>query len=714
MATFTQANESRFTFAVAGNEMMVVDFKLREHISTPFEAFINLATEDEIDFDDVIGKPALLTLENGDADRYVNGIVEYFTQSGIDGRFYLYQARIVPQIKLLAFEQDCRIFQEKSVPDIVREVLSESGITSDLLDIRLQGNYLARGYCVQYRETDLNFVTRLMEEEGIFYFFEHTNEKHLMVLGDGTVNYQPIAGEGKVLFNPGGGMTAEEEAVYSFHLSKQIRTGKYTVKDFNFINPALDLTADDSDSENETLEVYDYASEHTTPEAGKQIAKVRLQQAMMQKERAEGESVVPRFVPGFTFTLTDNGIESANKEYLLTSVVHRGAQPQVVAEKASSESGTSYSNSFTAVPSSVTIRPEKTAEKPVVEGVQTAIVTGQSGEEIYTDEHGRVKVQFHWDRLGKNDDKSSCWIRVSQAWAGAGWGAMYIPRIGQEVIVDFIEGDPDRPIITGRVYHGTNTPPYSLPNEKTKSTIKSDSTIGGGGSNEFRFEDKKGSEEIYLHGQKDWTIAIDNDKNQTIGHDETMNVGNNRTKSVGVDQSETIGSNKTIQVGSNHTETIGANMSLTVGANQSDTVATAKSMTIGAAYQVTVGAAMNETIGAAKAEEIGAAKSVNVGAASSENVGADKSVNAGGNISENAGKDVTLQSGKKMVLSSGDDFGITGKKKGVIEIKDELTIKVGKAFINMKKNGDITIKGKTITIKGSGNVVLKGKKILEN
>ena len=319
-------------------------------------------------------------------------------------------------------------------------------------------------------------------------------------------------------------------------------------------------------------------------------------------------------------------------------------------------------------------------------GTQTAIVTGPSGEEIYPDEHGRVKVQFHWDREGKKDDKSSCWIRVSQAWAGGGWGAMQIPRIGQEVIVDFLEGNPDYPIIIGRVYHGTNKPPYDLPGDKTKSTIKSDSSKGGGGSNELRFEDKKGSEEIYLHGQKDWTIAIENDKNQTVGHDETMSVANNRTKTVGVDQSESIGSNKTIDVGSNHdetiganktlsvgsnhtetiganmSETVGANMTQTVGSNKAETIAIAKALTIGAAYQVSVGAAMNETIGAAKAEEIGAAKSVNVGAASSENVGANKSVDAGGNISESAGKDVSISSGKKMSLSAGDDFRFPAKR----------------------------------------------------
>jgi type VI secretion system secreted protein VgrG len=722
MATFSQANAPRFIFTVEGNEWLVVDFSARERISTPFEIDVTLAAEEEIKLADGVGKVALLTIESADHDRPMHGIVNRFVQTGVNGRFFLYQARVVPQLWLLSLARDCRIFQNQSVPDIVRQMLEDSGMTGDLFEFRLQGDYAPRDYCVQYRESGLDFISRLLEEEGIFYFFEHSKEKHLLVFGDGAVNYQPIAGEAQVVFNPGSAMVAEEEAVVAFQLARQIRTGKYTLRDFNFEKPSLDLTADHSDPENKRLEAYDFPGEYTTTEEGRRLAQVRLQEAVLFKERAEGKSVVSRLVPGFTFTLNSHVMDGFNQEYLLTSVVHKGAQPQVLAEKASSADGTRYENRFEAIPSAVTFRPERQTAKPIVEGVQTAIVTGPSGEEIYPDKHGRVKVQFHWDRLGQKDENSSCWIRVSQLWAGAGWGAMFIPRIGQEVIVDFIEGDPDRPIITGRVYHGSNTPPYALPGEKTKSTIKSDSTTGGGGSNELRFEDKKGSEEIYLHGQKNWTIAIENDKNQTVGNNETLSVGSNRSKRVGKDQSETIGVNKTIDVGANHTETIGVNKtetigvnaSLTVGANQTEAVALAKAVTIGAAYQITVGAAMNETVGAVKAEEIGAAKTVAVGADSSETVGNNKSVSAGKDISETAGKDINMQSGKKMTFTAGDDFAISGGKKGVIDIKEQLTIKVGQASITLKKNGDILIKGKKIDLKGSGNITLKGSKISEN
>ncbi len=699
------ASEAHFLFEISGIELGVADFTAREEISSPCEVDLTLVSEDEITFDDVIGKEALLTIVGDEADRYFHGIINEFMQTGSSGRFHLYHARMVPSMWLLSLEQDCRIFQKKNVPDIVKQVLQDAGITSDRFDFRLQGQCEPKEYCVQYRETDLNFISRLLEEEGIFYFFEHAKDKHLLVFGDSPVNYQPISGEPRVVFNPGQGMVPGKEAVIRLILSRQIRSGKFTIKDFNFEKPSLDLTADKQDHENKKLEVYDYPGEYLDKDRGKKLAQIRLQEAVMFKDKAEGQSGCPRFIPGFTFTLSDHELEAFNQEYLLVEVLHEGSQPQVL-EELSGGNGFSYSNQFLGIPSSVTLRPERNTPKPVVEGVQTAIVTGPAGEEIYPDEYGRVKVQFHWDREGKNDEKSSCWIRVSQAWAGAGWGAMYTPRIGHEVIVDFIEGDPDRPIITGRVYHGTNKPPYDLPGEKTKSTIKSDSSLGGGGSNEFRFEDKKGEEEIYLHGQKDWTIAIDNDKNQTVGNNETLSVGSNRTKTVGADQSETIGANKTIKVGANHSETIGANKTETVAINTAETIGVAKELTIGGAYQVTVGAAMNETIGGAKAEEIGGVKSVNVGVNSSENIGSNKSVDAG--------KDVSVKSGKKMSLDSGDDFSIKGDKKGFIEMKDQLTIKVGKASITLKKNGDITIEGKNINTKGSGNIVMKAKKILEN
>ncbi len=510
-------NEPKFLFEVSGTsyQISVVDFNLNERISFPFEVTASLACEDEINFDDVVGKEALLTILSDDKDRYCHGIISQFMQIGISGRFYLYRAIVVPSLWLLSHEQDCRIFQNKTVEDIVKQVLQDAGITSDRFDFRLQNSLPPREYCVQYRESDLNFISRLIEEEGIFYFFEHSKNKHVLVFGDSTVAYKPIQGKADVTFNPAG-MVEEEEAVYGFSFSKQVFSGKITQKDFNFEKPSLDLKSEEKDKSYQKLEVYDYPGKYADQGRGKKLTKIRLEESMTFKERGEGQSRCPRFTPGFKYKLTDHDRRGFNQEYLLVEVRHSGGQPQVLEEQARSDIGLTYSNYFLSIPSSGTLRPERKSLRPVVEGLQTAIVTGPQNEEIYTDEYGRVKVQFHWDREGNKDDKTTCWIRVGQVWAGKGWGAVFIPRVGDEVLVDFLEGDPDKPIIVGSVYNEDQKPLYPLPDEKTKSTIKTKSYPNDSGYNEIRFEDNKGKEEIYIHSQKDMSTVVENDQSATI------------------------------------------------------------------------------------------------------------------------------------------------------------------------------------------------------
>jgi len=537
MAESRAANEPHFLFKISETKLRVMDFTAREEISAPYEVDLTLASTDEIKFDDVIGKEALLTIVRDEADRYFHGIINEFTQSGAMGRFYLYQAKMAPSLWLLSLKQNCRIFQNKSVEDIVKEILEDGGIKTDRYVFRLQRTCKPKEYCVQYRETDLSFISRLLEEEGIFYFLEHTKDKHVVIFGDGAVNYQPIEGkhnkknQTEVPFHPLDEMVAEEEAVSVFVLSRQIRSGKITVRDFNFKKPSLDLTAEEKADSFENLEVYDYPGEYYESDEGKNLAKIRLEEAMTFKDQAEGRSGCAGFTSGYTFKLTDHDCDNLNQEYFLVEVTHEGAQPQVLEEQAGG-GGSTYSNDFVAIPSSVTFRPERNTPKPVVEGVQTAIVAGPSGEEIYTDEHGRVKVQFHWDREGARDENSSCWIRVASSFAGGNYGCIFTPRIGQEVLIDFVEGDPDRPIITGRVYNADNMPPYKLPDEKTKSAIKTNSSIGGGGFNEIRFEDKKGEEEIFIHGEKNIDVRIKNDRKEWIGNDRHLIVKRDKAEKV--------------------------------------------------------------------------------------------------------------------------------------------------------------------------------------
>jgi type VI secretion system secreted protein VgrG len=554
-------HEARFLFEVLGTsyETRVVDFTLNERISSPFELNVSLASEDEIKFDDVVGKEALLTLLGEDTDRYCHGIISKFMFTGSRDRFYLYQARVVPSLWLLSLEQDCRIFQNEpneTVEDIVKKVLQDGGITSDRFDFRLQNKPSRREYCVQYRETDLNFISRLLEEEGIFYFFEHTQNKHLLVFGDSTVAYQPVQGNADVPFNPAG-MVPGEEYVYGFNFSQRVYSGKITQRDFNFEKPSLDLKSEEKDKSYEKLEVYDYPGKYLDQNRGKKLTQIRLQESITYKEKVEGQSACPRFIPGFKFKLKDHERNNLNQEYLLVELIHNGTQPQSLEERSDTEEGTTYSNDFMGIPSSVTFRPEKKTPKTIVEGMQSAIVTGPKGEEIYTDEYGRVKVQFHWDREGKKDDKSSCWIRASTRLAGGNYGMIFIPRIGQEVLVDFLEGDPDQPIITGLLYNADNMPPYKLPDEKTKSTIKTNSSIGGNGFNEIRFEDEKGKEQIFIHGEKDLDIRIKSDRRESIGNDRHLIVKRDLKEKIEFDKHVMVGRNEFREVKTDYNLKVG-------------------------------------------------------------------------------------------------------------------------------------------------------------
>lgn len=742
---YTQANRLIAIDTPLGKDVLLLrGFRGQEAISRLFSLDLDLlSTDPEIKFENIIGQKVTIRVRLGkDKERYFHGMISRFVQTGSTVGLVNYRATMVPALWFLTRTADCRIFQGKKVPDIIQEIFKENGIT-DIKTV-LKATYEPREYCVQYRETDFNFVSRLMEQHGIFYFFEHEEKKHTVILSDDLSAHQPCPEQSKVSWNPQGSASLDEDVITGLQWEETFRFGQYAVTDYNFETPSTSLRAEVKTQievgGNGKYEIYDYPGEYGKKAEGDGIAKIRMQEEEAQYKVMSGSGTARVFTTGYKFTLQDyDARKDVNGDYVLTQVQHVASVGNTYATGAAGglEKG-DYSNSFTCIPAKRPFRPPQVTPKPMVQGPQTAVVVGKSGEEIWTDKFGRVKVQFHWDRYGKMNESSSCWVRVSQNWAGKQWGGVFIPRIGQEVIVEFLEGDPDRPIITGRVYNAEQMPPYGLPASQTQSGVKSNSSKGGGGSNELRFEDKKGSEEIYLHGQKDWTIAIENDKNQTVGHDESLTVGNNRTKKVGVDQSETIGANKTINVGANHTESIVANKSLTVGGNHTETIsgaeaitvgmasahtiALARALSIGAAYQVTVGGAMNESIGGLKAEEIGGLKSVNVVGNSSETTKANKSTDATGNISEKAGKDIAMSAGKNVTTSAtdnisdnaGKDVTIKAGKKMILDAGDEITIQTGSARIQMKKNGDIVIEGKKISVTASGDIVLKGKKILQN
>lgn len=646
------ASEAKFLFELldADFDLSVVGFEVTEKVSDTFVVNLILGSPDKITFEDVKLQEGLLTVVGGvgavvndeSGDRYFHGIIRKFRHSGTSGRFHLYEVQMVPSLWLLSLQEKCRIFQDQPLKEIIGTLLQEQDIASDVYDFRLERDDIFIKFSIQYQETNLNYLSRLLEHEGIFYFFEHFEDKHVLVFCDTEAFYQEITGQSSLAFNTNG-LVAEKENVYAFDFSERLRPGKLSQKNYNFKRPSVDLSTEHKGENEKEYEVYEYPGPYGETAVGQKLSQIRLEEIQALAKKGCGSSCCPRLQPGATFTLTDHPHDDFNDEYFLYTVTHEGDQPQILQEQGSGGSS-HYANSFTVIPATVTYRPERSTLKPVVPGLLSAVVTGPKGEEIWPDEYGRVNVQFHFDREGKRDEKSSCWLRTIQFWNGTTWGSQFIPRIGDEVLVTFVDGNMDYPIIMGSAINEAKQPNYYLPANKTQSGIRTRSSPGGtpDNFNELRFEDKKGAEEVYLQGEKDWNILIKNDKGQRVGHDETLTVGNDRSKYVVVNQSETIGANKSIQVGINHTETIGSNMTLTVGncktetvaINSMETIGLAKELSIGGLYQVSVGGLMNETVACAKTEEVGLAKAVFVGATMTENVVGDRTTNIGADLSE--------------------------------------------------------------------------------
>ncbi|TIM10584.1 type VI secretion system tip protein TssI/VgrG [Mesorhizobium sp.] len=698
-----------------------------------------------------------------DPKRWFSGLVSEFRLTRIEDRLAYYEAVIRPWLWFLGNTTDCRIFQNMSVIEIVEEVFSKYSTAK--FEKRLQGSYPPREYCVQYDESDLDFVQRLLEHEGILYFFEHDEGKHTLVLADAMSKLKPAPGYEKVPYHfEGQGSRRDVEYITEWIPGSSVRPGAYVHTDYDFEKPGADLMAKSAQPFSHKLaagENYRQPGAHLDVGRGDSLAAIRREEIQAVHQRVAAVGTVRGLYSGCTFKLDGFPREDQNQEYLVVSAEYRLFDPgyRALADVESEN----FKVILGVAPTALAYRPPRVTTRPIMRGPQTATVVGPSGEEIFTDKYARVKVQFHWDRLGKKDQNSSCFVRVSQTWAGSGWGFIQIPRIGQEVIVDFIEGDPDLPIITGRVYNASQMPPYGLPGSATQSGWKSDSSKGGGGYNELMFEDKAGSELVNFQAQKDHNLLIKNDRTKLVQHDQsdridhdakhsvghnldedvgnnktvkvgvdqTTDIGNNDTETVGVNRSLTVGSNETIGIGSNSTETIGANhtqtialiQTITVGAARIDSVGAAETRTVGAVQTNTIGASRSVTVGAAQSHTIAAADNWTIAAAQSVDIGADQSFAIGGAQSSQIGKgrsakigadDATdvggghaLKVGKGSGIQIAEDSSIKVGKNLVIDAGDSITLKCGSASITMKKDGTIVADGKDITLKGSGKITVK-------
>ena len=633
-----------------------------------------LSTDPGIDFSEVLGEPASVRLSLAEGargrERFFHGVVSDFVQiDSADLRYARYEMTLRPWLWFLTRTSDCRIFQGRTVPEIVGAVFQELGFSD--FEERLSGTYAEREYCVQYRETDFDFVSRLLEEEGIYYFFEHEEHRHTMILADdnhGLDSLGTIPYSADVNLGPG-----KAESIFGWRLQQQLQAGRYVLNDYDFEGPKkslLSLSTHERPHAGADYELYDYPGRYQVSAEGEHYSRRRIEELHAQFERITGSSNARSLRAGVLFELRRHPREDQNKTFLVTDIEY-----QIASTEFEMGSGSRLDRPFlcrvTALDAQQPFRPERITPRPVIQGPQAAVVTGPPDDEIYTDEHGRVKCQFHWDRYGERDENSSCWIRVSQMWAGKQWGAMAVPRIGQEVIVDFLEGDPDRPIITGRVYNGEQKPPYTLPANKTQTGIKSRSTQYGGVDtfNEFRFEDKKGKEQVFLQAERNQDVRVKNDAFEWIGNQRHLIVAKDQFEQVdgakhGLvkgDQFQQVEGDRHLQVEGDRFEQVKGNQHLSVDGDRFEQVKGRAHLTV-----------TNDQ---------------------NQSVGGTLSIKVDGDIQEKVGGNHALESGMQIHLKGGMTV--------VIEAGAQLTLKVGGNFVTIDSAG-VSIVGTMVKINSGG------------
>ncbi len=565
------------TSPLAGETLLFRTMRMSDRLSTLFEIQLEVfCSNDSVDLEKMLGQNMTVRLQlPKNQTRYYNGYISHFSQCGQTDEFHIYALELRPWLWFLSKTYDCRIFQEKTqtVPDIILEVFKLQGFTD--YENKLTGTYPSCTYCVQYRESDFDFVSRLMEREGIYYYFKHENGNHQLVLVDSNSAHESIEHYSSIpYYPPEDHNRRNQDHIHTWKMHQSIHTGTCSLTDFDFTKSRTDLLSKSSITKSHNgsqYEKFDYPGQYDSATVGKSYAEVRIEELHSSSGSALGEGHLRALYAGGLFTLENYPRSDQNKEYLVVAT-----QCEILPEDYRSggeQSDSLFSSQFEVLDNTQQFRAPRITPLPIIQGPQTAMVVGKSGEEIWTDEYGRVKVRFHWDRYSEGDDTSSCWIRVAQIWAGKNWGAIYLPRIGQEVIIEFLEGDPDRPIITGRVYNDACKPPYELPKEKTKSTLKSNSSKDGGGFNEIRFEDSKGDEQVFIHAEKDSDLRTKNDHKQWVGNDAHLHVVNHQLEQVDADKHSTVKGNRnteikqsdSIKIGMDKHEKVGSNFALDSG-----------------------------------------------------------------------------------------------------------------------------------------------------
>ncbi|WP_448213872.1 type VI secretion system Vgr family protein [Colwellia sp. MEBiC06753] len=655
---------------LAEDKLLFYKGSLIEELGRPFHYALDLLSEDDgVELSDLLGQNITLRLETAeDEPRYFNGFVTEFHQKSTESHLTHYVAIVKPWFWLLSLSENCRIFQEKNTPDIIKNVFDELGF-SDYED-RLTNTYAAQDYVVQYNESDFNFVSRLMEEVGIFYFFEHINGKHTLILVD---QNSTISLFGEVIYLP---MSEQEpdnhiEVISSWENSKKVKTSGIRLTSFDFEVPSKNLEAVASVPTTPSLsaiEKFSYPGNYKERNEGTNYTRLLMERENADFEIKSAKTNIRQLGVGLQFKLTEHFREDQNTDYLITKISMELYSDDYVSGDDELEQPL-FTAQLNAIPSKVHFRTPLLARKPSMQGPQTAMVVGKNGEEVWTDKYGRIKVLFHWDRYAKANETSSCWVRVSQTWAGKNWGAMQIPRIGQEVLVDFLGGDPDRPIVIGSVYNGSTMPPYELPANHTRSGFKSRSTKGGGGFNEIRLDDKKDNEQLFIHAEKNQDNRVKNDRLSWVGNDAHEIIKANSFALIEKDKHQTIKGNDFSSIEENqHLDIKGGFF-------------TQVTKTFNGKYL--------------------ADYKMSVGGDSHWQDEANYNHKVAQQYSLNAGKDIQMKASMNMAAEAGMAIHIKAGMNLVLEAGVQVTLKVGGSFVSVGPAG-VDISGPLVKINSGG------------
>lgn len=740
---FTQKNRTMTLSTPLGDDVLLIrSISGTEELARPFAYEMELLSKkNDLTFEEILGQNVTVTIETdkgaGAEPRRINGFVSQFSQTGQVEKLTRYRARIVPWLWFLTRTSDCRIFQEKTVPDIIKEILGDFGFSQDLEDTLDHGKYDKWEFCVQYRETAFNFISRLMEQEGIHYYFKHQNGKHTMVLADSSSAHEPVEGWEKFPFYPPTGQQREGQYVRSWNIAKQILPGKYALRDFNFKTPNAPVDASimifysEQEHAHSDYEMFDYPGEFENGGGAENYVGVRSDELLSQYEQITGQANTRAMAVGTKFELTDPSSslrDDQKREYVVVSTLLQATQDMFTS--AGGDGKNLFDVSFTAIPLGTPFRPARITPKPTIQGPQTAIVTESGGNKLSVDKYASVKVKFHWDRHGKNDETSSCWIRVSQAWAGQGWGSFALPHAGHEVIVEFLEGDPDRPIITGRVYNETNKPYLDPPGNATMFTLRDH------GGDRIVLDGKDGEQIVELYSPTTNALLTlgdaktkhkdkidvkakrpfggsDTDADKGIklqtddvialhaGKDIVFDTGANWFQEVAGNWKANIVGSQQIDVAVNADWNVTGNLTIKIqGSEQKFVQGSSEEWTYVDKTTRTYGTTLDMFGGSKTSLMMGNSNSITLGNTNSVFVGVESSVKIGGGVSVALGAWAEFSMAAKMSISGGTKFvidSVSADEVGPFNKKTAAT-KMTNALVNLIGGGTLIIKNGALLV----------------